>query len=801
MKKNYLFKTFLMAFVLMLLGGVNASAEELTVDFESDASTYTDWTFINFASKQTNTGVTPHGGSFFGTTGGKETGSLTTVNKISAPTNIIFYVSKQTTNSKASDWKLQISSNGTTWTDVKTQSASSMTKGEWVEVSQDLSSYNDVYIRIYYTGTSAVRCIDDVKLTYGIAAAKTLKSLALTGTAEDIYVGDAFTHDGITITATWNDDTQTDVTNACEYTGYNMSVTGTQEITATYKEKSVNYNVNVKTIANTAETAYTPTKAIELINAGKGLNVPVYVKGKVSSIASAWTSTYGNISFFVSEDGTEDKFEFFRNYKGADNEKYASAEETPNIGDEVVGYGKLTKYDKTYEFDSGNYIVSIERGKVLQYDESSCSVMLDAADNVFPTLTNTYGTSVTYESSDKNVATIDAEGNVTLVGLGTTTITATLDADNSVTASYTLNVARAKVWDLSVNHTTTATADKIEWVDNVVTMTGDKGTATTNANSYVGGVNSRTSTRFYTNSTYSITPADGITILKIEYFATTTDYATALKNSTWTNATASLDGQTVTIVPTDGTQMVSAKIGDTTGATKVIVYYLGEPTVENKPLVATDSEGAYYATFSSDRDVVFTSDVIVYAVNIKDGKLDMTALSTGNYTTTNSTTSTVTNGFYVPANTGVLIEALDAEMTYYTAAAKQTFASLPTNQLVAVTTDGVFTGDADHKYYKLAYDDYEAKTGLGFYYGAADGAPFTVKKGLAYLAVPVVNGGSLAAGYAFGGNGDDDTTGINGIENDNVNETKTIYNLQGQRVEKAGLRGIYIVNGKKVVLK
>lgn len=801
MKKNYLFKTFLMAFVLMLLGGVNASAEELTVDFESDASTYTDWTFINFASKQTNTGVTPHGGSFFGTTGGKETGSLTTVNKISAPTNIIFYVSKQTTNSKASDWKLQISSNGTTWTDVKTQSASSMTKGEWVEVSQDLSSYNDVYIRIYYTGTSAVRCIDDVKLTYGIAAAKTLKSLALTGTAEDIYVGDAFTHDGITITATWNDDTQTDVTNACEYTGYNMSVTGTQEITATYKEKSVNYNVNVKTIANTAETAYTPTKAIELINAGKGLNVPVYVKGKVSSIASAWTSTYGNISFFVSEDGTEDKFEFFRNYKGADNEKYASAEETPNIGDEVVGYGKLTKYDKTYEFDSGNYIVSIERGKVLQYDKSSCVVSLDAADNVFPTLTNTYGTAETYESSDKNVATIDAEGNITLVGLGTTTITATLDADNSVTASYTLNVARAKVWDLSVNHTTTATADKIEWVDNVVTMTGDKGTATTNANSYVGGVNSRTSTRFYTNSTYSITPADGITILKIEYFATTTDYATALKNSTWTNATASLDGQTVTIVPTDGTQMVSAKIGDTTGATKVIVYYLGEPTVENKPLVATDSEGAYYATFSSDRDVVFTSDVIVYAVNIKDGKLDMTALSTGNYTTTNSTTSTVTNGFYVPANTGVLIEALDAEMTYYTAAAKQTFASLPTNQLVAVTTDGVFTGDADHKYYKLAYDDYEAKTGLGFYYGAADGAPFTVKKGLAYLAVPVVNGGSLAAGYAFGGNGDDDTTGINGIENDNVNETKTIYNLQGQRVEKAGLRGIYIVNGKKVVLK
>lgn len=800
MKKIYLFKMFLMAFVLMLLGGVNASAEELTVDFESATTAYKDWVFTNFAS-QINEGVSSHGGSYFGTTGGKTTGSLRTANKISAPTSIVFYVSKQTTNEKSSTWKLQISSNGSTWTDVKTQSASSMKKGTWVEVSQDLSSYTDVYIRIYYTGSTAVRCIDDVKLTYG--AAKTLKSLNLTGTAEDIYFGDEFTHDGITITATWDDDTETDVTNACNYSECNMSEIGTQEITATYQDKSVKYNVNVKTIANTAETAYTPTEAIDLIDAGKGLTVPVYVKGKVSRIASAWSSTNGNLSFYISEDGTEDKFEFYQNYKGANSEQYASVEETPNIGDEVVGYGKLTKYKTTYEFDSGNYIVSIERDKVLKYDKSLCSVILDAADNVFPTLTNTYGTEVTYESSDKNVATIDAEGNITLVGVGTTTISATLDADNSVTASYTLNVARAKVWDLSVNHTTTATKEKIEWVDNVATMTGDKDGASTDANSYYGGnSDGRTSTRFYTNSTFSITPAEGITILKIEYFATSDGYTTALTNSTWTNATASSKGWTVTIEPKDGTKKVSAKIGAATGATKVIVYYTGEPTVENKTMVATDKE-AYYSTFSCDRAVVFTEDVKVYAVNVTGGTLELAELTKGNYNTANSTTETVTNGYYVPANTGVLISAKNANITYYTAAAGQTHANIPANnQLVAATADGMFTGDTDHfKYYKLAYDDYDAKTKLGFYYGAADGAPFTVKKGLAYLAVPVVNGSSLAAGYAFGGNGGDDTTGINGIENDNVNETKTIYNLQGQRVEKAGLRGIYIVNGKKVVLK
>ena len=791
-----------MAFVLMLLGGVNAFAEPktstLTFTKACDGTgTADDKVLWKVASDAAETNFDNTKGIHYGT--GKKAVSYLTLTT-SGISGTISKIVVNASGASGTSAKLDVTVNGSTFGTQK-QSLTDNAK----EYTFEGSASGEIVVKLSQTSTKIALYVKSVSVTYEPAPAKTLKSLNLTtDTAEDIYVGDEFTHEGITITATWNDNTTTDVTNACKYTGYDMSKAGTQTITATYQDKSVKYNVNVKTIANTAETAYTPTKAKELIDAGKGLNVPVYVKGKVSRIASAWSSTNGNLSFYISEDGIEDKFEFYQNYKGADKVKYASVEETPNIGDEVVGYGNLTKYKTIYEFDSGNYIVSIERGKVLKYDKSLCSVILDAADNVFPALTNTYGTSVTYESSDKNVATIDAEGNITLVGVGTTTITATLDADNSVTASYTLNVARAKVWDLSVNQTTTATADKIEWVDNVATMTGDKGKADTNANNYYGGdSNNRTSTRFYANSTFSITPAEGITILKIEYFATSTSdgYTTALTNSTWDNATASSEGKTVTIEPIDGTKEVSAIIKGTTGATKVIVYYTGEPTVENKTLVAMDEEGAYYSTFSSDRDVVFTNVVIVNAVTIEDGKLKLNALDTRDYNTTNSTTAIVTNGYYVPANTGVLIYATDKDITYYTAATGQDHASLPNNQLVAATTNGKFTGDSDHKYYKLAYDDYVNKTGLGFYYGEADGAPFVVKKGLAYLAVPVISGSNLAAGYAFGGNGGDDTTGINGIENDNVNETQTIYNLQGQRVEKAGLRGIYIVNGKKVVLK
>ena len=421
--------------------------------------------------------------------------------------------------------------------------------------------------------------------------------------------------------------------------------------------------------------------------------------------------------------------------------------------------------------------------------------------NTFPTLTNDYGTAVTYNSSNTSVAKIDEEkGNITLVGVGTTTITATLKADNNVTASYTLNVSQTHTWDLSKIDYISQSENEVVWSSSIAKMVLSKESSQTKANNYLGGT--YTETRVYKDQKLTITPIDGIKITKVIITSTEKTYQGYFAlDKKWTNATTS-EGSNyeVIVTPKDGTQSIIFTVGTATRATKVIVYYTGEPTVENKTMVATDKE-AYYSTFSSDRDVVFTEDVKVYAVNVTEGKLELAELTKGDYNTANSTTANVSSGYYVPANTGVLISAKKQDITYYTAATGQVHASLPNNQLVAATTNGKFTGDSDHKYYKLAYDDYVKKTGLGFYYGEADGAPFVVKKGLAYLAVPVISGGNLAAGYSFGGNGGDDTTGINGIENDNVNETQTIYNLQGQRVEKAGLRGIYIVNGKKVVLK
>ena len=138
----------------------------LTIDFEQAASAYTDWTFTNITTQKST--ITAHGGSYYGNTNGKATGSIVTVSKIASPQSVTFYISKESTNTTASNWIVEVSANGSDWTTVgDQQSASSgITKGTWTEVSRDLSSYSNVYVRISYAGTTAVRTIDDVTLSY-----------------------------------------------------------------------------------------------------------------------------------------------------------------------------------------------------------------------------------------------------------------------------------------------------------------------------------------------------------------------------------------------------------------------------------------------------------------------------------------------------------------------------------------------------------------------------------------------------------------------------------------------------------
>lgn len=107
-------------------------------------------------------------------------------------------------------------------------------------------------------------------------------------------------------------------------------------------------------LTNTLETAYTVTEANAFITEGKGLETPVYVKGRISEIKDLSLS-YGNATYTITDDAAV--IDVFRglSLKG---EKFTKEDEI-KVGDEVVVYGKLVNFNGTYEIAQNNQIVSL----------------------------------------------------------------------------------------------------------------------------------------------------------------------------------------------------------------------------------------------------------------------------------------------------------------------------------------------------------------------------------------------------------------------------------------------------------
>ena len=96
------------------------------------------------------------------------------------------------------------------------------------------------------------------------------------------------------------------------------------------------------------------------------------------------------------------------------------------------------------------------------------------ADNIFPTLTNTYGLSVTYESTKPEVATINGDGVITLVASGSTLIKASTAANETYAASsdsYVLTVLAASGSDPDDDSLTFASTGDPSSEDDISTTT------------------------------------------------------------------------------------------------------------------------------------------------------------------------------------------------------------------------------------------------------------------------------------------------------------------------------------------
>lgn len=147
-----------------------------------------------------------------------------------------------------------------------------------------------------------------------------------------------------------------------------------------YEAAKVSYELTVKAastvnIKNTPETAYTVAKALELINAGEGLDAKVYVKGQITSIKEV-SASFGNATYDISDDATAaNKLTVYRGYF-YDNKHFTSNDQI-KVGDVVVVYGKLVNYKNNTPQVTNSSIYSLN-GVVSGVDNITVDKNVDA---------------------------------------------------------------------------------------------------------------------------------------------------------------------------------------------------------------------------------------------------------------------------------------------------------------------------------------------------------------------------------------------------------------------------------------
>ncbi len=110
----------------------------------------------------------------------------------------------------------------------------------------------------------------------------------------------------------------------------------------------------------TLESPYDCVRANDIVNNGLQTADEVYVKGKVVSIATTAedVTKYGNINYYISNDGTEtDQFYVYRGYY-FDGEKFTSLNQI-SVGCTVTIKGKLTAYNQAPQMAQYSQIITI----------------------------------------------------------------------------------------------------------------------------------------------------------------------------------------------------------------------------------------------------------------------------------------------------------------------------------------------------------------------------------------------------------------------------------------------------------
>ena len=354
---------------------------------------------------------------------------------------------------------------------------------------------------------NGVMYVDDIVLesTDEDVPVVTLTSISISNQTTEYQVGDSFVKP--TVTATYSDDSTADVTESATFSECDMNTPGDKTVIVTYEGKTVDYKFTVKEKGTSTETIEWVATSFADLKAGD----QVVIVGTKSSATYAMSNDKGAssapIPVTVTVSGNkltttpEDKIIWSVGVDGSYRIFNATATTWLYCTSNNNGVRVGTNAAKTFTLDKG-YLKHVGTGRYLGiyntqdwrcYTSHTTTNIANQTFQFFvksgnaggetpepgepetpvePTLTprnlafsattatatvgqaftsptlNGEKSGVTYTSSNTNVATIDSStGTVTLVGEGSTTITASAPATEQYeagTASYTLTVSAAQ---------------------------------------------------------------------------------------------------------------------------------------------------------------------------------------------------------------------------------------------------------------------------------------------------------------------------------------------------------------------
>ena len=423
--------------------------------------------------------------------------------------------------------------------------------------------------------------------------------------------------------------------------------------------------------------------------------------------------------------------------------------------------GQFTSSEDTYTLT----VNDTRSSAGLAWSAASADVNYGDDGNVFPTLTNPHDVSVTYSSSNTSAATIDESGVITLNDITASTTISAIFAGNETykdqTVTYTLNVTEGPfvLQDGVFDFVKAASAEPFENYGSGMTVSDSYTTANktwtagkvTMVTSKVSGngyrwYSSDKTLRFYNKSTATFSVPDGYIITKIVTTGANFDLAdpSGLSDATWTGAS-----QEVALSATATRNIKSITVSYTTATQTITPAKEVTTYVSTQALDFTNVDGlkAYIATSKGDNTV------------------NMTAVEAP-----------------VPAGTALLLKKKTSSTSFEVPVAASATAPT-TNYLKAGPV--TFT-DSETARYIL-------KNGEFYLAGAGE-----LAAGKAYLDLTEFVAEARQLSIVFD---DEETTGISNVDitkpevKDNV-----YYNLNGQRVANPS-KGLFIVNGKKVIIK